>query len=240
MPQLLYNVTTDNFLMYDVTTDNILHLFPWEQRFLTTKRGDLQASFFLTCFFICVCDRMLWIFMNSALGLCRAMLRPSLTSISLILLRQTRTPHTCTHTHEHASTFCLPVFLCQVSAEPEHLQASGSRLCRHDTSTLLQRSVSNAASSPLFSIMLQTTWCFNNNDNDYGEILCLEPIATKTLTSHVLCRRCFPVRSWSRQGALQLMCILGLHETLFMLRSLSCAVLQLSLLLLNLFPMHRN
>jgi len=85
-----------------------------------------------------------------------------------------------THTHEHASTFCLPVFLCQVSAEPEHLQASGSRLCRHDTSTLLQRSVSNAASSPLFSIMLQTTWCFNNNDNDYGEILCLQPIATKT------------------------------------------------------------
>lgn len=163
-----------------------------------------------------------------------------------------------THTHEHASTFCLPVFLCQVSAEPEHLQASGSRLCRHDTSTLLQRSVSNAASSPLFSIMLQTTWCFNNNDNDYGEILCLQPIATKTLTSHVLCRRCFPVRSWSRQGALQLMCILGLHATLFMLRSLSssafaiitsrsdvlfflhCAVLQLSLLLLNLFPMHRN
>ena len=74
--------------------------------------------------------------------------------------------------------------------------------------------VSTGASSSLSSIMLRAISCYNN---DYGKLSFVQPIATNTLTSHVLCRTWFHVRSWSRQGALQrVMSILGLRDTLFL------------------------
>lgn len=196
--------------------------------------------------------------MNCALRLCRAMLRPSLTSISLILLRQTCTPQTCTHTH--TNTLLLFAYLCfcvrflpsqniykhraQDFAVMIHLLCFSVRFQMQPLLLYFPSCCKPHGVSTIMTMIMARFYVFN--------------LLPQKRTSHVLCRRCFPVRSWSRQGALQLMCILGLHETLFMLRSLSssafaiitsrsdvlfflhCAVLQLSLLLLNLFPMHRN
>ena len=96
------------------------------------------------------------------------------------------------HTHIRNPTSCLPFFVSQVSVAPESLQASCSRLFLWDQSShsLLQRSVSPAASSSLSSAVFKDTGRFNNAYSYRFDFLNLMPQKRKhpsCVAGHGLC-----------------------------------------------------